>query len=629
MLDTLQSLMLDSPERLRARRRAGAGNTVAHSIETIVAMVAHLLGTPVAMISLTEAAQPWFRSVHGRNADSISLTTPLLPVSPLAEFNVTDMQATDYFARTGLAAPEFGLHACAGTLLVEEFGAVIGLLCVADERPRVFTGVERGLLAELGRAVAVLLPLHGVSSLVNLTATDSLTGLPNLALFSRQGQAAIKAMQETMAGGVCGVLRIDLDRCSNLNQLYGHDDGELLLRRAAARISTTLREVDFVARIGADQFAVLLPGMRQPQDADYVAARIVEALLQTLEIDDRPLRIPASIGIAISPDDGTDIAVLLERADMAVSQVRRDTMGSVGRFIPAVDRKRDDPASFEQDLRTALAQDRLQTNWQPVLRCADGELVGLESLTRWNRVGYGRISPARFIAVAERIGMAEVIDRWALIQACRAAVAWPERLRACVSLSAAWFHGERPVEMVTACLAETGLDPGLLQIEVTEAVFASVVPGGMGGSGWHHRARQVLDRLRDMGVRVALDGFGTGVISLRQASAFAFDQVKLDAVFIEALGLNRRVDTVLTSLLKVAKNLGISVCAKGVVREGQLTRLQELGCDEIQGYLVGRPVPLTNGQLNRCRAPGSARLFRPRMAARSKPSFYTENIARG
>ena len=242
----------------------------------------------------------------------------------------------------------------------------------------------------------------------------------------------------------------------------------------------------------------------------------------------------------------------------------------------------DDRRGFERDLRQAIVEGQFDIKWQPIVDCVTGRLFGFEALLRWDRPGYGPVSPAVFVPVAERLGLHELVDGWVLRSACAAAAVWPVPLKVAVNVSAGWFQSDQLSHLVEACLRHTGLPPGRLEIEVTERVF-------MDNAG---TALAELGHLKAIGVALSLDDFGTGFSSIGYLRTIVFDKLKLDRMFVEGLGTCRRTEVIVRSMLQLGAGLGMVVCAEGVEFESQLSILQAYRCDEVQGYLIGAPAAL-------------------------------------
>jgi len=407
---------------------------------------------------------------------------------------------------------------------------------------------------------------------------DTLTGLPNRLLFEDRVNQALKGSEEHAVG----VLFVNLDLFKRVNESLGHGAADTLLQQVAERLQTTLRSSDSAARVGGDEFAVLLPET-DARSALEAARWINDAMRKPFTVQEQELVVTASVGVALSPDDGTDFASLLRSADLAMHDaksagrdtVRRPLAGARGRVGMA----------FEAELRRALAHDELWVAYEPQIDLASRRIVGTEALVRWAHPTRGQLRPDQFLPLAEELGLIEAIDEWVLAQACRQTVAWrasnvPD-LRASVNISGGLLRSGTLCDLVLTRLRQTGLPTVALEIEVTEKV--AVTEG--------EEALQSLVQLRALGVRVAIDDFGTGYSSLSRLRTMPFDIVKIDQSFIREIVHRQSAVPLVTSAISMAHGLGLQTVAEGIETPQQLAFLTEKGCDIGQGYLFGRPVP--------------------------------------
>jgi len=397
------------------------------------------------------------------------------------------------------------------------------------------------------------------------------------------------------------VHRIDLDHFKEVNDSLGHPVGDQLLLAASARMRAAMREGDLLARLGGDEFAVIQPGLTQESEARLLAERLVAVLGQPYRLQGYTLRAGASIGTAIAPQHGVTVKSILSRADIALYRAKAAGRGRAMVFTMEQEKGLRERRQLEEDLRQALALGQLSLVFQPKFVLATGMLKGCEALLRWNHPGRGLISPGLFIPVAEEMGLIHPITQLVLDLACRQAMAWRAQgleVPVAVNLSAGHFGAEQGVRLVQQALAATGCDPALLEVEVTEGVFLRSAEA----------ATRSFQALREMGVRVALDDFGTGYSSLGYLQHLPFDVIKVDRTFIAGLeehsrggpGPGRRI---VDAIVRLAHGLGAEVVAEGVETQGQLTVLRELGCDHVQGFLLGRPVAAETLAEMACRPP--------------------------
>ncbi|MDO9502520.1 bifunctional diguanylate cyclase/phosphodiesterase [Falsiroseomonas sp.] len=419
----------------------------------------------------------------------------------------------------------------------------------------------------------------------HLAEHDALTDLPNRLLFGTRLKAQLGHAAE---GRMVAVHCIDLDHFKEVNDSLGHPVGDQLLLAASARMRAAMRQGDLLARLGGDEFAVIQPGLANGSEARLLAERLVAVLGQPYRLQGYTLRAGASIGTAIAPQHGVTVESLLSRADIALYRAKAAGRGRATVFSMEQEEGLRERRQMEEDLRQTLALDQLSLVFQPKFVLATGRMKGCEALLRWNHPERGLISPGRFIPVAEEMGLIHPITQLVLDLACRQAMAWRAQgleVPVAVNLSAGHFGAEQGVRLVQQALAETGCDPALLEVEVTEGVFLRSAEA----------ATRSFQALRKMGVRVALDDFGTGYSSLGYLQHLPFDVIKVDRTFIAGLeqqarggpGAGRRI---VDAILRLAHGLGAEVVAEGVETHGQLAVLRELGCDHVQGFLLGRPV---------------------------------------
>ena len=412
----------------------------------------------------------------------------------------------------------------------------------------------------------------------HLASHDTLTDLPNRAQFGEHMEVADARIRR---GEIMALLCIDLDHFKTVNDTMGHALGDAVLKEAGARLRVCCRESDRAARLGGDEFAVLIGPLDQELDAAVLARRIVAAMAEPFVIDGRDITIGASIGIAVSPQDGSDAETLFRNADLALYRAKGDGRSNFHFFEPAMDAALQERRRVEVGLRRALVNGELRLVFQPLVSLVDNRIAGFEALLRWYDSELGNVSPDLFIPVAEETGLIVPIGDWVLREACIAATAWPDYIRVAVNISPVQFKSRFLVGRVKAALAETNLAPSRLELEVTESLFLGTRT---------ENSVKTLRLLRDLGVKISMGDFGTGYSSLSHLRAFPFDKIKIDRTFVRDLAAGDN-QTVITALIGLGRSLGISTAAEGIETEAQLDLCREQGCSEAQGFLLSPPLP--------------------------------------
>ncbi len=407
---------------------------------------------------------------------------------------------------------------------------------------------------------------------------DTLTRLPNRMFFAERVDDALKRLGR---GEGFAVLCLDLDRFKQVNDSLGHPAGDELLRQAAARLEACVREVDTVCRLGGDEFAIVQCGIARDEDAAVLAKRVIAAMGEPMHIDGRPVSVGVSVGVAMAPRDGTSRLTLMKNADAALYRAKEEGRGMWRCFEPGMDARLQARNALEVDLQHALVGDQFEVYYQPLYDVAEGQIGGFEALVRWHHPTRGMVSPAEFIPVAEEMGLIVSLGEWVLGRACREARNWPSHVKVAVNVSSAQFKGPGLIRAVSDALAAGGLTPSRLELEITETVLLS------DGSA----TLEVLHGLKRMGVRLAMDDFGTGFSSLNYLLSFPFDKIKIDQSFVRSLEQRDEARTIVRTMIQLGRSLGMRVTAEGVETREQLDRLSRDGCDEIQGYYFSKPVP--------------------------------------
>lgn len=413
----------------------------------------------------------------------------------------------------------------------------------------------------------------------HLAHSDALTGLPNRLSLGVHLASTLDHAKAT--GGRLGLLGIDLDRFKEINDLRGHQAGDLALVAIAGRLSALLREGEFVARVGGDEFVAVKSFDDEGDLRDFVQ-RVDIALNHARDSDDFAGNVGGSIGVASYPQDGDTAERLISNADLAMYRAKADLTRSVCFYEATMDEMSRSRSALAADLRRAIANDELQLHYQVQTEVKTGAVRGYEVLLRWTHPVRGSVPPAEFIPIAEETGLILEIGEWVLRKACLAAASWSEPHRIAVNLSPIQFAHADLARMIHQVLLETGLSPARLELEITES---TIIADKM-------RALHTLRQIRILGVTIALDDFGIGYSSLETLRSFPFDKIKLDRSFMSEVERSPQAKAIVRAVLTLGKTLEIAVLAEGVETLDQLNVLRAEGCDEAQGYFLGRPAPL-------------------------------------
>jgi len=419
------------------------------------------------------------------------------------------------------------------------------------------------------------------SRMAHMAYHDGLTDLPNRAAFLQALTQMIEACTE--AEEQFAVLSIDLDGLTEVNDVFGHDTGDKLLIEVAQRLQASARG-GVVARLSGDEFGLIIDG-KQPIAAMLLAEKLAETMAREIIIDGKSVRTGVTTGISIFPYNGADAASLLTNAGAALSRAKAKSRGTISIYEPEMDQQIRDRRVLHQDLSTAIKNGEISLYYQPQassLQAGKSEIIGFEALARWRHPVRGFVPPSDFIPLAEESGLIFEMGQWILREACREAASWPVPMQVAVNLSPAQFmHGD-VVSLVHSILLETGLAPGRLELEITEGVLIEDFDRGLA----------LLRRLKGLGVRISMDDFGSGYSSLSYLQAFPFDKIKIDRAFVMNLGRNPQSAAIVRAVIGLGHGLEMSIVAEGVETEEQLNFLTEQGCDAVQGYFIGKPLPI-------------------------------------
>ncbi|SDO11839.1 EAL domain-containing protein [Afipia sp. GAS231] len=413
--------------------------------------------------------------------------------------------------------------------------------------------------------------------IAHLAHYDALTDLPNRVLFREQIE---RELQNAIRGEQFALLYIDIDEFKGINDSLGHHVGDELLKAVAARIRGCIKPTDLIARLGGDEFAVIQTAVGDRADVVEFVTRIHEAIRQPYQCLGHHLSTDASIGIALAPQDGTELDQLIKSADLAMYGAKAEGRRTHRFFEPAMDARAKARLTMEQDLRQAMIDGGFEIHYQPLVDLASNEVSGCEALLRWRHPERGMVSPAEFIPLAEDTGLINELGDWVMQTACAEAAAWPSPIRLAVNVSPVQLKSSTLALRIARALAASGLSPDRLEIEITEAVLIHD----------DETALAILHQLRGIGVRIALDDFGTGFSSLSYLKRFPFDKIKIDRCFVSDIEVDGSA-AIVQAVVNIATARNMTTTAEGVETEAQREVLRKLGCTQMQGYLFSRPKP--------------------------------------
>ncbi|HEV8312401.1 MAG TPA: EAL domain-containing protein, partial [Burkholderiaceae bacterium] len=420
------------------------------------------------------------------------------------------------------------------------------------------------------------------AALRHLASHDALTGLSNRASLQQQLSRAIKRSnrhQKRLA-----VLFVDLDRFKHINDTLGHGAGDAIIQACGQRLGATLREGDTIVRFGGDEFVLVLEDLSEASDAAVVAGKVLACCAEPFIIDGRELHLTASVGVSVYPEDGSDGETLLKNADTAMYRAKDKGRGGYQYYAAQMNAQGTERLMLESGLRRAIERGELTLHYQPKMNLRTQQITGVEALMRWRHPVLGMVSPAQFIPIAEETGLIETMGRWALERACRDAQGWVQRglppLEMSVNLSVRQLNSATLLDDISDVLRSTGMDPELLELEITESAMMR--------SPDH--AAALLTQIRELGVRLSIDDFGTGYSSLSYLKRFPLSTVKIDRSFVKDLSHDRDAQALAAGIVALAHGLRMKVVAEGVETGEQLAWLRSHDCDEIQGFLLCKPI---------------------------------------
>jgi diguanylate cyclase (GGDEF)-like protein len=407
---------------------------------------------------------------------------------------------------------------------------------------------------------------------------DDLTGLPNRKAFCEQIEQELKRVER---GEQLAVLYLDIDYLKQVNDTLGHPAGDKLLIGVADRLGDCIRDLDVVARLSGDEFAIIQKLLDQPSDAAALAMRIREAIHKPFDLNGHQVTVDISIGISMAPNDATKLDELMKTADMALYEAKNAGRGTYRYYEPEINVRIQARAKLEQELESAFANGEFELFYQPIANLDDDKITSFEALLRWNHPERGLVSPAEFIPVAEDMGLIIPLGEWVLRTACAEAATWPDNIQVAVNISSIQLTNKNLINAVVGAIAAAGIEPSRLELEITESVLIENTAANLA----------TLKSLHDLGVRFVMDDFGTGYSSLSYLLSFPFHKIKIDRCFIAALSDKHESHAIVRAITDLARSLKLQVTAEGVETAQQLQQVRLLGCTEMQGYLLSPARP--------------------------------------
>ncbi|MFI5182555.1 MAG: putative bifunctional diguanylate cyclase/phosphodiesterase [Thermoanaerobaculia bacterium] len=592
---------LRAPRVLRSERLWRATYRIseaAHEAQSLEQLFRALHG----IVSELAPARNFYIALHDRERNTLSFPYFVDEVDPTPSPRLLSRGLTEYVLRTGrplLASPEIfeelvrrGEIEPIGAPSVDWLGVplrasqeTIGVVVVQSYTQGVrFSESDRDLLAFVSTQLAMAIERKAAEERSwHHAHHDGLTGLPNRLLFGdRLGLAIQRARRD---GQRLAIMFLDLDDFKHVNDTLGHSAGDELLVEVGERLRRTLRGDDTVARLGGDEFVILLNGAKDAGSAAVMARKILAVFDASFVARKRDLFLSASLGVALCPDDGSDPETLLAHVDTAMYRAKKAGRNTFQFFTPEMQRQAQERASLESGLRRALPRGEMRLHYQPIRELKTGRIAGLEALVRWQHPERGLLPPLNFVPLAEDVGLIVPLGAWVLRRACEQARTWREErpgdLAIAVNLSARQLQQESFAREVRQILHETGLPPTALNLEITESTAMQNVEA----------TSRVLGELSAIGIGLSIDDFGTGHSSLSYLKHFPIHRLKIDRSFIDGMARDLRDRAIVKGVLSIAHSLGVRVVAEGVETEEQASLLTTFGCDEVQGFLFGAPVP--------------------------------------
>jgi diguanylate cyclase (GGDEF)-like protein len=540
----------------------------------------HLVGMAALMIAGAKTSDPWMTGTSILLSAGFGAVATNRIARPVTRF-------CKYGGALGLILAILSLH----------FTAMAGLVIVPDPSIAIPPmALPEAVLAGTVVAIMALMLALGASAYTidhqsnrtaaerirHLSLHDALTGLPNRAALTDHVLEAMRQPRDDTAR--MALVAIGINRFKDVNDAHGQAAGDQVLRAIAERVSNVLLPGEFLARIGGDEFVAVLHQFYIRADAKVFAERVLSAVHAPMEHEGRPFRVTASAGISLFPGHAQSVSELMAQADFALHRAKRSGAGSVRFYKASMDAATRERSLLSIDLHNAIERGELELFYQPQNDAASREIIGYEVLLRWRHPTRGMVSPTEFIPLAERTGFIQTLGDWVLETACREAASWAQPLRIAVNVAPAQLADPALPHRVRDILFQTGLASERLELEITES--------GIIGDQQH--ALHIIRQLKAMGVKIAMDDYGTGYSSLSTLQNFPFDKIKIDRSFVDGIGRSRPAEAIVRSTIILARSLDIPVLAEGVETEEHMAFLKGEGCLQVQGYLFGRPQPLSD-----------------------------------
>ncbi|KAF1003577.1 MAG: putative signaling protein [Pseudomonas sp.] len=572
----------DEQKRLRSLYSTGYLDTPANTqFDALTRLAAHLYHTPISAISLIAVKRAWLLSAsglpHGLNTPREDSFCARCSLKPGGTMVVEDASTHPDFCDNPLVTGSTSFRFYAGVAVRDADGRALGVLCVVDTQPRQFDESELKHLQDLANCVSGLIQRD---QKINLdTDKDPLSGLPNR-------QALLRLLQDNLGhfhlhDSFPTLITLDIDDFEHLRNSLDPRDIDNLLKQFAARLQELFPDALQIAHLGGDEFAVLLPRILDNKDLNALLSDTVEQLRTPFILDGRPLSIDINAGLASTSNEQLSADKLLRNAILAKRGAHARPLDRWQSYTPSLEQQVRLPEALPQlNLRQALQCGELSLVYQPIVMTAERRLSSFETLLRWNHPQLGSVPPTEFIPLAEKNGMIVPVGTWVLREACREAARWPGDIKISVNISPAQIDPAFPA-LIAGILTETGLPPSNLMLEVTETTVLEA----------SERNVDVLNELRSLGVLIVLDDFGTGFASLNYLLRFPFDKMKIDRSFVSGVLDRHDCQTIVKAILNIGASLGIPIIAEGVETAEQLAWLHDNGCQQVQGYYTGRPMP--------------------------------------